>query len=771
MPSSIHSRRFVGSVSAAMLAASSLLMQGYAQDAPLETSAQRAEIAYTMRVRLDPETKALTGTQVITWRNPSLEDVSELRFHMYLNAFRDAESTFMREAGPEFRSLWEEGEFGGVEIEQMSVADPEGGDPRSVPWQYISPDDGNPNDRTVLAAALPLPVAPGAKVEVRTTFRADLPKAYRRTGWLPGNGFFCMQWFPKLGVLEIDATTGKPVWDCAQFHANGEFHADFASFDVTIEVPDGFVVGATGGVPVESTTTDGWQRLRFRQDGVHDFAWVTDPDFVVEERDLGPFDASHDPGGIAAEVDRALGAKAVETPAASQPAVKVRVLLQPQHATRTQFDRHFAAVECGLTFYGLRFGPYPYPVLTAVDPGLDISGRTLGGGMEYPTLITCGSMPFPHRRQLRPEGVTVHEFGHQFWYGLVANDEVHEAWLDEGFTTYTEGRAQWLFYDEQRRPVQTTRFGRVVTVGSTPAVPMAGRGVLAHDRLPLELLPDVWREPLAAQRFEGVIVPRSAQLLDFVAAMPTVGFAREARYSDCWNDRRRLMSVDNPDPLAAPVWTYLTRSSYVANAYHRPAMLLRTMERMAGKTAWWTFLREFHASFRGKHATTAAFLTALESSLGGEIAEFFRLATVAGAIFDYGIERVNAADPSQEVVIRRHGGVRADISVRFRFADGQVVTRVLSADDDRPWWSFRFPLRDPDAPSVGEGWAEIVEVWVDPPAPDHEGPESPVGTFLIDANLLDNAWRARRDPVPALYRAMRALQQAQFQLTLPALAG
>jgi hypothetical protein len=39
-----------------------------------------------------------------------------------------------------------------------------------------------------------------------------------------------------------------------------------------------------------------------------------------------------------------------------------------------------------------------------------------------------------------PEGVTVHEFGHQFWYGMVANNEFEEAWLDEGITSYSTGR-------------------------------------------------------------------------------------------------------------------------------------------------------------------------------------------------------------------------------------------------------------------------------------------------------------------------------------------
>ena len=60
--------------------------------------------------------------------------------------------------------------------------------------------------------------------------------------------------------------------------------------------------------------------------------------------------------------------------------------------------------------------------------------------MEYPMLITAGTtwwMPFGIRF---PEAVTIHEFGHQYWYGMVANNEFEEAWLDEGLNSYVEGR-------------------------------------------------------------------------------------------------------------------------------------------------------------------------------------------------------------------------------------------------------------------------------------------------------------------------------------------
>jgi hypothetical protein len=739
----------------------------------------RAAVSYGMRVRLEPEARRLVGTQTIRWSNPAPKPVAELRFHTYLNAFRDRRSTFMTEGDAAFRAQWREGDFGGVDVASVVVRSDRSDEAErlAASLEYIAPDDGNADDRTVLRASLPRPVGPGETVVIETSFEVALPKALRRTGWLPGNGFFCMQWFPKLGVLEVDEH-GEPVWDCAQFHHNGEFHADFAeSYEVAIQVPAAFVVGATGGRPVSETDVGGgYKELLFRQENVHDFAFVADPDFVVEERDLGPYGSSLDPGGVATEVDRVFG-----TGETIQPSVRVRVLLQPQHATKEQFDRHFGAVECGLRFYGLRFGPYPYEVLTVVDPGRDITGRVLGGGMEYPTLITCGSVPAPHPRRMTPESVTVHEFGHQFFYGLLANDELEEAWLDEGFTTYTEGRAQWLCYGESRRPAQTTSYGEFTTFAATPVLHALDGVTERFGRLPIATwLPDHLADELERHAFEGRIVPggtvvSGAWPLAMLAAVPTAAFAREAGFSDFWNDRRRLLAADNPDALRTPSYAFLTRGAYVANAYHRPAMLLRTLERMVGKVRWWSFLRRYHQDHRYRHTTGDDFVGALEQAFGAEVAEFFRLATEAGAVFDYGIERVGRRGDAQEVVVRRRGGIRADVDVRFRFADGREVVRSISSDDEKPWWTFRFE-RDEE----GVAYSPLTEVWVDPPSTrpsdaldvdGFEGPPGPVGVYPIDVNLLDNAWRAEHDHFPALYRAMRALQQVQFELGFAALAG
>ena len=142
----------------------------------------------------------------------------------------------------------------------------------------------------------------------------------------------------------------------------------------------------------------------------------------------------------------------------------MRLLLQPEH--RGQEDRHFAATAAALKYYGEWFGAYPYPQITIVDP----AWQSGSGGMEYPTLFTAGTRWLAPRGSNTPEGVTVHEAGHQFWYGIVASNEVTSAWMDEGLNTFSEARVlDEAFSAELPRPAVLRRV-RPLAVPRHPAV-------------------------------------------------------------------------------------------------------------------------------------------------------------------------------------------------------------------------------------------------------------------------------------------------------------
>jgi hypothetical protein len=205
------------------------------------------------------------------------------------------------------------------------------------------------------------------------------------------------QWFPKLGVYQA----GKG-WNCHPYHLNSEFFSDFGVYDVAVTVPKEYTVGATG-VLWSEVKDGGTKTLSFHAEDVHDFAWTASPDFLDETREFG--------------------------------GIKVRVLMQP--GNRDSVPRYFAAMEKALESFGRMLMKFPYPQMTVVDPPLHGEGA---GGMEYPMLIAGLTSPFLPRSLLLPEMVVVHEFGHNYWYGMSANNEFEEAWLDEGINSYYEVR-------------------------------------------------------------------------------------------------------------------------------------------------------------------------------------------------------------------------------------------------------------------------------------------------------------------------------------------
>lgn len=360
---------------------------------------------YRITCELDPKEKTVTGQEVLTWHNTSSEPIRELQFHLYMNAFKNTETTFMRESGGQLRGQrMKPGEWGYIDVQSMTTAD---GVDLMPSFGYIAPDDDNEHDQTVARVRLPRALRPGQTIELHIDFLTKLPKVFARTGY-SGNFFLVAQWFPKIAVYQ----QGRG-WNAHQFHASSEFFADFGVYDVSITLPKEYVVGATGLLQ-SATETDTTKTLVYRAEDVHDFAWTADPRFGMAEDQY-----KH---------------------------VKITFLYQPDH--KGQAARFLAAAKNGLKYFDEWYGEYPYPNLTVVDPPMRGQGA---GGMEYPTFITAGATFYGMPEGIRgPELVTIHEFGHQYWYGMLASNEFEEPWLDEGINTYTEMRIMDDLYGEDK---------------------------------------------------------------------------------------------------------------------------------------------------------------------------------------------------------------------------------------------------------------------------------------------------------------------------------
>lgn len=443
-------------------------------DQPLPDAQSPRNASYDITVALDPARKELKGRETIRWRNISAATTKELQFHLYWNAWRNEDSTWLREdrlrtpAGARPRDTKQRpDETAASDVTSITVT-PAGGTATDLTStiHYLAPDDGNAADRTVMAVALPAEIGPGGAVQIEIEWTGRIPFAGHRTGWI-GDYYFFGQWFPKIGVLEDGG------WNTHQFHVVTEFYADFGVYDVQMIVPGGYKLGATGREMRRVDNADGTTTHSYHADDVTDFGWTTSPSFIEERR------AFNHP---------------------KLPSVEMRLLLRPEHAG--QETRQFAAAAAALEYYGEWFGAYPYGNITIVDPAY----QSNSDGMEYPMIFTGRANWLSPVLVATPDSTVTHETGHQWWYAVVATNEFEHGWMDEGFDTWAEAR---VIEESHRSNLMAVRtFGGLVPY--TLDVPLSRQ--VDGDRMPA-YRPDAESDAATTPTFR--YWPRSANTITY----------------------------------------------------------------------------------------------------------------------------------------------------------------------------------------------------------------------------------------------------------------
>ncbi|MBT8230384.1 MAG: M1 family metallopeptidase, partial [Bacteroidia bacterium] len=358
---------------------------------------------YHIEVVLDTADKTLNAQQKIIWHNRTADTITKLYFHLYYNAFKNSESTFFKERGiPEFLTQGIDEDCGWSWTQIRHIKDQEGND-LSDSWSYESTDDNNESDETVFKLELEQFVLPGQSIELDIAWHAKIPKTMIRTGYNKDFYFFA-QWFPKLGVYEPEGMryAKQGQWNCHQYHSSGEYYADFGVYNVSVTVPSDYVVAASG-MQISEEINENNKTVKFLAEDVIDFTWTCSPHF--EEYT----DHYKD--------------------------IEIKFYCYPYKSHLA--ERYLPTIKFGMKFLEEHLGPYPYKRLSIIDP--PIHGM-FTGGMEYPTLITSLSFCFFPEGFRTPETLVIHEYIHQYFMQMVATHEVEDPWMDEGITSYYEGR-------------------------------------------------------------------------------------------------------------------------------------------------------------------------------------------------------------------------------------------------------------------------------------------------------------------------------------------
>lgn len=594
----------------------------------------QAIASYNIKATLDDKKRQVRGTVLLNWKNTSTDTVGDLWFHLYMNAFKNVRSSFMKgvinsPTNRRIRNVRKIKHWGWIDIKSLQVV---GGTDLTKRMKYRQPDDNNVDDKTVIQVKLTEPVPPGKTIRLKIDFVTQLPEALARTGFR-GNFFMVAQWYPKIGVYETAQQRGTTQggWNCHQFHAASEFYANFGSYKAELTVPKGYIVGATGE-QVKRDSSGNTVTYTFNQDRVHDFAWAAYPKFVKAE-------ATFQPAKDVTAKDKAKASKLLGVPASSFKLSKVKIILLTQKAKKVHAD-HFLQVakEC-LKFYGLMFGAYPHKTLTIIDPPWEGNRRAIGG-MEYPTLFTVNLKWFTDKRSTLGAYFTlIHEFGHQYFQGLIASNEMEAAWLDEGVNTYSNMK------------------------------------MIEHLLGKQTLVPRMLHIPLSFMPLE---------MSDLAAMLQSSSFR----------------NGKTMDPIDQPTWKYYSLGSYGMMSYSRTALALYALERQIGEKNMMRALRAYSLKWRYGHPKPKDFFAAFQNSSKYNLSFFFEQFFRTTKELDYAVRSARthkAKEPKgvfakkpkgsktkqykSTIVVERKGEAVWPVTIQFKFAGGTTINKTWSGKD------------------------------------------------------------------------------------------
>lgn len=373
------------------------------------------EVNYKINVALDDVKHELTADESIEYINNSPNELSFIYMHLWPNAYKDNSTPmakeFLRHGSKEFYYAKEK-ERGYIDQLDFKIDD------QPAKWELLK------DSIDICKLYLNKPLKSGEKITITTPFHVKIPDGkFSRLGHI-GQSYQITQWYPKPAVYDRNG------WNYMPYLTQGEFYSEFGSFDVSITLPQNYVLGATGdridgeeeeewlnqkvketeaitsfdskdlAFPVSDSIT---KTVRFKQTNVHDFAWFCDKRYHVLKGE-------------------------VETPHTKR---KVSTWVMFTNAEGKIWKDAVKYVNDAIYYYSLWNGDYPYNHCTAVDGTI-----SAGGGMEYPNITVIGSSG----NAFMLDVVIAHEVGHNWFYGMLGSNERIHPWMDEGLNSFNELR-------------------------------------------------------------------------------------------------------------------------------------------------------------------------------------------------------------------------------------------------------------------------------------------------------------------------------------------
>ncbi|HEX2967724.1 MAG TPA: M1 family metallopeptidase [Bacteroidales bacterium] len=392
-----------------------LLAAGFSSLSAQKTYFQQ-EVNYNITVTLDDTRGVLDAYEVLEYINNSPDTLSSLYFHLWPNAYSDNNTALAKQLfvlkGKQ-KLFRDNDKQGWIDSLDFKVND------SPAEWEYLQ---GNPD---ICLISLQSDILPGDTVLISTPFRVKVPTGNISRMGFNNDVYQISQWYPKPAVYDRNGWHPMPYLD------QGEFFSEFGRFDVTINLPENFVVGASGNLETESEANrienefSQWhdpqnypgpvkmKSVRFTRENIHDFAWVAGKKLHVDIKHINLPDSGRE--------------------------ITIYVMYDMRSALLWVNAREYAAR--AIRVFSEWIGDFPYDSYTVVQTTL-----AAGSGMEYPGMAIIGDAEDDYTL----DEVIAHEICHSWFYSALGSDERTFPFMDEGITSAYETRYMQLFYPDKK---------------------------------------------------------------------------------------------------------------------------------------------------------------------------------------------------------------------------------------------------------------------------------------------------------------------------------
>ncbi|MEJ8843081.1 M1 family metallopeptidase [Lacibacter sp. H375] len=407
------------------------------------------QVNFKLDVTINDAEHSLDGFAKIDYINNSPDTLRYIWFHLWPNAYRTDRTAFsdqLLENGRTdfyFSNSEDRGYINRLDFRVNSV---------------LAKTEDHPQHIDIIKVLLPQPLAPGASIELTTPFHVKLPKNFSRGGHV-GKSYQVTQWYPKPAVYD------RYGWHPVPYLDQGEFYSEFGNYEVKITLPKSYVVLSTGNLqnreelqwlkdkakfdepqqnsktkkpaPVTKKTTkplpvtinnEETKTLFYTQNNIHDFAWFADKKYLVR------YDTIQLNNNRVVDVFTAFSAE-----------------------SKSVWKNSARMVKDAVRFRSNTIGEYPYNTVAAVEAKMGFEG-----GMEYP----CITAITPMSTEKNLESVIEHEVGHNWFQGMIANNEQVYPWFDEGINSYYDK----LFEKELSRYKPIAKKKKIVQLNADDAM-------------------------------------------------------------------------------------------------------------------------------------------------------------------------------------------------------------------------------------------------------------------------------------------------------------